>query len=524
MRLIRLFRPGPPLLIRLRNAGLIIILAAVGYITLAQPNTVPEMALTTTPSPLRPFPTLTPTPTPFPPPETTFDPTAPPFIPTVPPGFPVPGDFPTIGRGEEVSDTLTTQKTSMFYNYEADAGEIVIFQLVAPPPIPTFYVDLTYGAEYVYDALPNDENGNQVQTVTKVMPETRIYTVRLDSADPFGPPRPFTLRRIVPEINSMALGESKEGQMGLDLPVAIYTFTCSEGDLISLFAQSEFPTQLSLFYLSDEAYQSTELISSGYAYGYGSSSIDLFRLPSAGRYAVVVKRMFYYGDAIPTDAQPFTIRASEVIPIEMAYGDTVEGELNAETSALYYSFDGQYGDVISARVETDGGEPDTLLTLYSPERYEIISDDDGSLGLDPEIYRFPLTQYGPVATEANYILRVRASQIETYGAFSLTLDGSSAELGEEPVIWRWNNKGLVNSYYVEAEAGETLLLKMRVLRGANTPNVNVTQGQTQLLYVTATTLEEVEATFTVPQNGRVLVTLDSAGRFLESEISVTRVE
>lgn len=539
MRLTRLFRPTSSMLVKLRNAGLIIILAVVGFTALAQSSTVPEMALTATvtashtptfehsatalPS------TWTPTPTPFPPPEMTFVPTPPPFIPTVPPGFPpfpTPVDIPIIRRGEEVSDTLSGQQPSVFYNYEANAGEIVIFQLVAQPPLPTLYVNVAFGPEYIYDPLPVDADGNNILTLARVIANTGTYTLRLDSADPFGPPRPFILRRIVPELLPLTWSESQEGRVGLPLPVSVHGFTGEKDALISLTSQSEYPTQITLMYLSDFPNESIELISSNYGYGYGTSGIDLFRLPYTGNYAVVVKRLFYYNDNLPTNPQPYTLKLNEVIPIEIAYGDTVEGLLTNETPAVYYSFDGRYGDVISARVETEDGAPDTLLSLFNPDRYELYTDDDSSLGLDPEIYRFPLTQLSSeqqAAGSASHILRVRATQFEDFGPFSLTLNNTTAELGEDPVLWRWNNKGLVNTYYIEAEAGETLLLKLRVLRGANTPNINVIQVN-QLLYMTATTLQEVEATFTVPQTGRVLVTLDSGGRFLESEISVTRVE
>lgn len=550
MRLTRLFRPTSSMLVKLRNAGLIIILAVVGFTALAQSGRIPEMALTTTPTfehSATALPaTWTPTPTPFPPPEMTFEPIRPPFIPTIPPDMnfaptPIPFEItviapielgsiegnPIIRRGEEVSDTLSAQQTSLFYNYEANAGEIVIFQLIAQPPLPTLWVNVSFGPEYIYDPLPVDENGNNILTLAKVIHNNGTYTLRLDSADPFGPPRSFILRRVVPEVPSLTLGESQEGRVGLPLPVTVYGFNGEADMLISLTSQSEYPTQITLIYLSDFPDESAELISSNYGYGYGTSNIDLFRLPHTGNYAVVVKRLYYYTDNLPTSPQPYTLMLNEVIPIEIAYGDTVEGLLTNETPAVYYSFDGRYGDVISARVETEGGVPDTLLTLYAPERYEIYSDDDSSLGLDPEIYRFPLTQFSPeqqAVGSASHILRVRATQFEDFGPFSLTLNNTTAELGEEPVRWRWNNKGLVNTYYIEGEAGETLLLKLRVLRGANTPNINVMQGANQLLYVTATTLEAVEATFTVPQDGRVLVTLDSGGRFLESEISVTRVE
>lgn len=539
MRLTRLFRL-PYLPVYLRRTFVLIALGLTGFTALAQSGRVPEMALTATVTPsitptfefsatALPL-TLTPTPTPFPPPEMTFVPTPwptpPPGFPTLPPGFPVPEVLPIIGRGQEISDTLSGQRPSLFYNYEANAGEIVIFQVVAQPPLPTFWMNVTYGPEYIYDPLPMDENGNNILTLTRVIANTGVYTLRLDSADPFGPPRSFTLRRLVPEVPTLTWGESHEGRIGLPLPVSVHGFTGEKDTLISLTSQSEYPTQITLMYLSDFPNESAELISSNYGYGYGTSGIDLFRLPHTGNYAVVVKRLYYYNDNLLTNPQPYTLRLNEVIPIEIAYGDTVEGLLNNETPAVYYSFEGRYGDVIGARVETEDGGPDTLLSLFNSDRYELYTDDDSSLGLDPEIYRFSLTQFSSeqqAAESASHILRVRATQFEDFGPFSLTLSNTVNELGEEPVLWRWNNKGLVNTYYIDGEAGETLLLKLRVVRGANTPNINVIQTN-QLLYVSATTLEEVEATFTVPQTGRVLVTVDSGGRFLESEISVTRVE
>src|SRR5690606_25099571 len=90
-------------------------------------------------------------------------------------------------------------------------------------------------------------------------------------------------------------------------------------------------------------------------------------------------------------------------------------------------------------------------------------------------------------------------------------------------VWRWNNKGLVNTFYLDASPGEEFRLNLRVLSGANTPIVTVLQRNAQLLRLDSTAVSELSARFRASEAGRVLVQLDSLGRYIEAEISVERL-
>jgi hypothetical protein len=450
------------------------------------------------------------------------------YSPTVPPVFPTASNPAVIGRGEEIQGEISPEHPTIFFNYEGNAGEIVVFQLISPPLMPTFFFDVNFHSpEMPFEPLPSDEDGNLVLTSTRVLSETRTYTIRIDSANPYGTPHPFILRRLVPDIEPLNFDGPQQGALGLAQPIAVYSFDAEVSTFISLTTQALYPTSLEIVYLSERQNESEGLVSGGFTpgYGYGVSNIDFYQIPRTGRYAVIVRQALHLGGDVRSQTEPFLINLRKVNPIEMAYGDMIEGELTAENTALFYTFHGQYGDVVTASVDTDGS-PDTLLTLYGPGRLELVSDDDSNGGLDPEIYRLPLQQeWTDISGGDNrFFLRVRTIQVEDYGSFTLSLQNTAQELTEEPLRWRWNNKGLINTFYHEGVGGETLHLTLRVLRGANTPNISLTQGREQLLSLAATSLEQVEAVFTLPRDGRLLLTLDSSGRFLETEITLTRVQ
>jgi hypothetical protein len=492
-------------------------LLVAGLITLLGGKIIISHALTPTPSPsLLPPPEITPTLGP----SATFTPT--PF--ESPPGA---ENSPALERGGSVEGTLTPDRPTAYYQYKAEAGELVVFQISAARHIPQLAFDLSFGLEYVYESLHIGPDSSVTLTRTRIMPETRTYTLSLGSNTPDGGPQPYTLRQIVSETQTLDFGHVCEGVMSEELPVSVYRFEGAAGDIINLSATAPYPLLLTLYYSSATPFNSTEIAnSSSYHSAPGLVAVEPFRLPFDGTYIAVLRRQYIPDPALALVGDNYRLYLSRIEAQTISYDTPVEDELTADVPFAYYRFALELGDVISAQVRTDGA-PDTTLTLFGPELYEVYTDDDGGPGLDPEIYRFTVAQIVPAETalDGDYLLRVRAATPNEFGPFRLTLNlAASGELSETPTLWCWASKGQYNVYFIDAEAGETLTLWARLLSGPAMPQITVNQSGQPLVTLNALTGTESTTTFIAPASGRLLVQLDSLGRYTEVELSVTRGE
>lgn len=110
-------------------------------------------------------------------------------------------------------------------------------------------------------------------------------------------------------------------------------------------------------------------------------------VPGGGEAAVWV-RQFEVGEAAT-----FTLSLAPAEAQGIAYGDTIDAALDADSRLSYYTFDGAAGDVVTLRVNGADGF-DTRLRLFSNDGRWSVVDDDGSGGYDPEIFRVRLPQTG----------------------------------------------------------------------------------------------------------------------------------
>lgn len=490
----------------------------------------------------QPIPTSTPEPSPTPLPTITptmFDvpsATPPPFDPTLPPptpvyimpestAFVVPPGLITLNPGDVVEGVLTQQTPYVEYTYQGYAGEIVVFELTVEQPMPLFYVDSYAGPEYVYDALPHDAQNREVFTITRILTQTRPYVLRIDATGQPVREHPYRLRRINPQIfGGLTKADTAEGYLTSEQPIAYGVFFGGQGELISIRAKGDFAPQLRLIRFSDDPTQNAELIRVNTALTYNPQSIDLFQLPATGEYGIVVEKGYIYTDIVGNDPGTFQVEIERPEPVEINYGDVVSGELTEANPIAYYAFEATTGDVISARVTAEDSS-DLFLSLFAltPNFYEVTWDDDGGDRLNPEINRFVLFAYNLPSETQRYVLRVRGVSPFDLGKFTLELEQEATALEEGVRVWRWNNKGLVNTFYLDASQGEEFRLNLRVLSGANTPIVTVLQRNAQLLRLDSTAVSELSARFRASEAGRVLVQLDSPGRYIEAEISVERL-
>ncbi|MCZ7546220.1 MAG: hypothetical protein M5R40_23060 [Anaerolineae bacterium] len=211
------------------------------------------------------------------------------------------------------------------------------------------------------------------------------------------------------------------------------------------------------------------------------------------------------------------------MPVVLDYGATVEGEVTAAAQVAYYAFEGAYGDIIDIQVFTQSGgaNADTVLTLYgSPQFQQLAHDDDRGQGFDPEIMRQLLTLDG------TYIIAVRPFTRGDTAAFTLSLARApESALDAGPQRVRMDKHPYNATLTFEGRAGEMVRLVLEVVRGVNTPVVQVTQRDATLFALSATSSSRLASDFVVPKDGTVLVQLEGGG-FSEGtiEVSIERLE
>ncbi|MDX1992473.1 MAG: hypothetical protein SF029_08790 [bacterium] len=110
----------------------------------------------------------------------------------------------------------------------------------------------------------------------------------------------------------------------------------------------------------------------------------------------------------------FTIEPRYVMPLPVTYDDVLVGELTTETPYMVYTFEGNAGDVLSVEVE---GFEGFNTNLQLGNRVETLRwfDDDSGPGVNPELYRVPLT------LDDTYFLVLSATLPRTSGRFQMRL-------------------------------------------------------------------------------------------------------
>jgi hypothetical protein len=89
----------------------------------------------------------------------------------------------------------------------------------------------------------------------------------------------------------------------------------------------------------------------------------------------------------------FTVTAVGVDAAPINAGETLDGEIGADSVPQFFAFDAQVGKLVT--VTAQGGTFDTSLKLFAPGAIKSsAADSDGGVGLDPEIYQAVLTGSG----------------------------------------------------------------------------------------------------------------------------------
>lgn len=165
--------------------------------------------------------------------------------------------------------------------------------------------------------------------------------------------------------------------------------------------------------------------------GTRNARIQNLVLREAGTYIIVATR---YGQAAGDSAGNFVLSVSEsegsglgnsdLVPLAIAYGQTVDESITDEQYQRFYVFDAQRDDLITATMRRTKGQLDASLILADANLTPIAENDDSSGGTNARLERIRIPAAGRY-----YLVAQRSEGIKGIGEgefrLELTLEGSA---------------------------------------------------------------------------------------------------
>lgn len=450
-------------------------------------------------------------PTPFP--TVPFVPTVTPLMPTSLPtmaGTPTP--TPTvedvlIPDGPQVDYQLRSDEGLINVSLQAEKGQVILFKLGwLPENLPSPVMNIEGEVQRV--GLHHNPT-TRLHYGLFIAPRSATYRLWLQTDSSVGLDRTLTLQAV--SVERVQLTErSATGNLNADNPAVLYEFEGQADDFVMLRIEALGFTPQPILMFNQEglpreianSFGSLEFVSIG-----GRATLPIV-LPETGRYAFLV-----YGPNVLGEGN-YTFSLDRIEAQTIAYGQAVEGEISPENPIQYYTFDNQYGDVVSIQAFS---EIDTSLILYRRSyQAHIIQDDDGGRGFDPEIYAFPLLN------EDTYLIELKPFYPDEVGPYTLRLDKMpTLDDGPQRISVRKRN---VTALTLTAEAGEDITLNLRLVGGANLPHITFTaQSVETFLTVPPTSLTSASFGFVSPVDGVIVIQFQQSGEsFADLEVSIER--
>lgn len=226
------------------------------------------------------------------------------------------------------------------------------------------------------------------------IPETGTYTIvatryQQESGDTHGEFE-VSLQRVstgapptVGGADHLAYGQTISGEITNAESQQNYTFEARQGDVVTITMRRTTGSLDSLLYLLGTAggqLAENDDMESGVSL---DSRIKEFSIPQDGVYTIVATR---FGAANGDTTGEFTLMlevggsappVADARDIQIAYGETVSGDVSDRTPVIRYTFEARGGDVIDIQMRATGDTGlDTLLALVEPTGQEIAENDD----------------------------------------------------------------------------------------------------------------------------------------------------
>lgn len=294
-----------------------------------------------------------------------------------------------------------------------------------------------------------------------------------------------------------------QDNLSRDTPQIEYTFTGEEGDTVLLsLISNDFDTYLIL--LDDNG---LELNFNDDSNGTLNSQIGPYDLPYSGEYTAVISSFgFINGGEVGIGS--FTLTVETVALIDADYGERTDVSFDDDAGTYFIEFEGQAGDVISINVDSNESV-DTVATLLSPSGFTLATDDDGGVGLNPEIERLILSETGIHTLQLSAFTLGDAGDVEVV----ITLNEMRTLDDDEAIDIRLTRKQFDDILVFEGEAGDVVSLTIE-LEAGDIDSFTVIAEQNQVILMNYQTFglpTTITLGFVVPADGTVLVRVQDNG-------------
>jgi hypothetical protein len=396
----------------------------------------------------------------------------------------------TISIGETVEGVL--EESVAEYTFDANTGDVVTITLRSDTFDTYLLLYDAFGMELIRDDDSAGDLDSRISAYT--IPTGGTYTIVVDSfghatGDEIPAMGDYALTLAAAVIHPIEYTQAVAGVIEEENPVALYRFSGSAGDLVTIVLDTD-SRSLNMrledeygYYLGD-AYETNNIIGP-------------LTLPETGEYRITVDTYDIY------QVQGYTLRVDRIVPQAITLDTKIETSFE-DASVLYYSFEGQEGDSVSVRVESDGAV-DTQIIINGPDGYEMMRDDDGGAGFDPEIQNLIL--YG----DGTYTVLVRPYILGDDGDITVSIEGHGMmDLDDEAQVIRISDKNPEGVVAFDGVAGERVRLSARVLVNSSAePRIEIWQADRLLASNSIGMVERLLVEFVVPEDGPVRVTLVS---------------
>lgn len=400
------------------------------------------------------------------------------------------GDTTPISSGDTVSGSLTASVPANLYSFQGEAGTSVRITLVSDNFDP--YLVLADAAGNVLDT-DDDSAGSLDSRIDFTVPADGEFVITATSFAANNGSTPatgsYTLSLTTLEIETIEYGETVQGTLTSDAPAQMFSFTAAAGDSVIIrLSSDDFDSYL---HLTDP--NGTEIAYNDDGAGNLNSMIGPLTLTEGGVYTINASSLS--GNA--TGDFTLSLQTANLQPVTV--GEAQTGELTAANGTAFFTFDAVAGDTISVSVSSD---IDTNVTVNDPYNYQVAFDEDGGKGNNPEVSDLVLT------SEGTYTIVV-ASPFNETGSFELLVERAELpSLNDGPVTLSFNSSTTTRVIQYTAEAGESLRLTIASTDGSNlSPNVDASQGGSQVLYASASYVTELSAVFEAASDGPITLTI-----------------
>jgi hypothetical protein len=346
------------------------------------------------------------------------------------------------------------------YWFEGDANRQLRFQADITEDITPLLVLYRSNMEEIVRAQP----GNPLDVT---LDQTDVYFLVAASLETNATGRfDFTFEDNTPVDTStlgddvLLYGQSKTGNISNSSPTERYRFEGEAGDTVTL-TMAVTGGDLDSYLLLVDSSGATLAEDDNSGPGELDAGLSL-TLPTSGQYFVIATRRNQetglttgtYALTIEADAPPrIPTNDQGDLPVDyiglpqIAYGETVTGEISNEAYFNIWVFSGQSGDNIVASMQADESNLDPLLILLDEDRIPLAEHDDIVQGVQRDsLLEFTLPEDGYYAIVATRFDQATGNSVGNY-ELSLTLEGAAPDNSGLPLTERLRA--------IELTAGET---------------------------------------------------------------------